>query len=513
VTIALSPPRPVAPAVAPVRVLIAEDELHLGVILQQFLTGRGFDVTVARDGTAALDQLLTESFDVALLDIVMPGLDGLEVLRRRRELPDPPEMIIITGNGSVETAITALKLGAYDYLSKPYRMAEIEALVQRAYAKRRLTRDHTRLVAARDGADASGPMLRTSYAPLRSVLSLIERVATSDASMLIVGAPGTGKARLARYAHWHAERALGGDAQTMRPFASCDSARFTDDALAIELFGAERGTRRSADGEPMQARVSGLLELAAGGTVHLAHIERAARGVQRQLAIALQTRRMPRTAQATSATLPLTARLIATSSADLPALVARDAFDADLYDALTAVRVQLPPLRDRRVDLPLLSAALLAELSAGRVPSLTDRALEALAAYDWPGNIRELRNVLERALLLARGADIDDEDLLLGRDGSGGRAAGETRWADDHAVLRAADGSPMPLEQLERRQIVAVLEATDWHQGIAATQLGVSAKTLYRKIREFGLARPSDVPPRGRRSTRRRESPVTGDAE
>jgi DNA-binding NtrC family response regulator len=493
---------------APTRVLIAEDELHLGTILQQFLAARGFDVHLVRDGAQALDRLFAESFDVALLDIVMPEVDGLEVLRRRREAADPPEMIIITGNGSVETAISALKLGAYDYLSKPYRMAEIEALVRRAHEKRRLTRDHARLRTADDAQSAPFSMT-TQFAPLRAVLSLVERVAPGDASMLIAGEPGTGKSRLARLVHRLSESAL--EVATRAPFATCDCARLRGDVLGVELFGAPRGTPLGPDRAASVVRQAGVIEYVAGGTLHLAHIEEAPIDVQRRLARVLTSRRLPVGDGDGEPSLPLAARVIATTSVDLTARVARGQFDGGLLDALTAVRVHLPPLRDRLVDLPLLARELLVELTGDGALLLTDDALAILMRYDWPGNVRELRHVLEGAVLRTRGSRIDTVSLPADpADGPLLTTAHPPR-AGASVAVRGVDGRPLALETLERQQIVAVLEATEWHQGEAAQQLGVSAKTLYRKIREYGLARPQDVPSRGRRpAARGRPSLVEG---
>jgi two-component system, NtrC family, response regulator AtoC len=493
---------------SPTRVLIAEDEQHLGTILQQFLVARGFDVHLVRDGAHALELLLDESFDVALLDIVMPGLDGLEVLRLRREVTDPPEMIIITGNGSVETAISALKLGAYDYLSKPYRMAEIEALVRRAHEKRRLTRERARLLSAGVGSGDTALAMTTQFAPLRAVLSLIEQVAAGDASMLITGEPGTGKARLARVVHRLAASADSSAAPP--PFAMVDCARLSGDALRSELFGVARGTRISPDGSLTRARQAGLLESVAGGTLHLAHIEKMPRELQQQLTQLLRHRRLPVGSGDRESTLPLTARVIASTTVDLSAPESRMRIDSGLLDVLTAVRVQLPPLRDRLVDLPFLVRELLRELSGDPVPSLTDDAMAWLSAQQWPGNVRELRHVLEGAVMRSRSDVIDLAGLRAVPPGDRGGTV--SRESDDprRGVLRDHDGQPLALGVLERQQIIAVLEATEWHQGEAAQQLGVSAKTLYRKIREFGLARPQDVPSRGRRPARGRAFPIEG---
>src|SRR4051794_13447058 len=235
------------------RILIAEDEENLGQILKSFLAGRGHAVDAVTDGRAALQALRAESYDVALLDIVMPEMDGLEVLRNIKEDPDRPEVIIITGNGTIETAITAMKLGAYDYMSKPYRMAEIDVLVRRAWEKRQLAKEnqflHSRLARV-DGA----PEIITQYAPMRAVLSVVERAAGSDTPVLVVGESGTGKELVARAVHRLSRR--------VGPLVDLNCATLAENMVEIELFGHERGAFSGAS-----ARKSGLLEVAANGTL------------------------------------------------------------------------------------------------------------------------------------------------------------------------------------------------------------------------------------------------------
>jgi len=221
-----------------IKVLIAEDEEHLGSILEKFLEGRGYQVAVYTDGRFALDALRAEAFDVALLDIVMPEMDGLEVLRQIREELSPPEVIIITGNGTIETAISAMKLGAYDYLAKPYRMAEIDVMVRRAYEKRELTRENTLLHKRLSLAEASSDII-TQYAPMQAVLSLVERVARSDSSVLVLGESGTGKELIARMIHRLAHRTAG-------PLVDVNCAAIPDTLVESELFGHERGAHAEA---------------------------------------------------------------------------------------------------------------------------------------------------------------------------------------------------------------------------------------------------------------------------
>ena len=450
-----------APASA-IRVLLAEDETHLGTILEQYLTARGFAVTIVRNGRDALERLRAETFDVALLDVVMPELDGLEVLRLVREEPLPPEILVITGNGTIETALSALKLGAYDVLSKPYRMAEIDALVRRAWEKRMLARDN-HVLQARLRRSTVRPTLVTRYAPLMAVLSVVDRVAASDAPVLISGEVGTGKNLVAGLLH---ERG----ARPTAPFLSVDLAAIDTYAQLVELFGLERGARPDADG-----RTLGLLELASGGTLYLDHVEALHPSAQRLLEQALESGHFCRVGGAQRVAVAV--RVVASSSRDMARMAAVGDFDAALLHRLGAIRVNLPPLRERLTDIPLLAEQFAVRFGGMSPPSLTPDAVAVLERYRWPGNVRELRAVMERAVLLAVQGTIGARDLPLGPE-------------------VATTGTPTPtipltLDALERRHILDVLHRERWHQGRAAEMLGISPKTLYRKIREFGLQRPS----------------------
>jgi two-component system, NtrC family, response regulator AtoC len=449
-------------AAARIRVLIAEDEEHLGRILEQFLSSRGFEVHVVRDGDAALAALQNETYDVALLDIVMPGMDGLEVLRRVQEDPSPPQVIIITGNGTIETAITAIRLGAYDYLSKPYRMAEIEVLVRRAWEKRRLALDNeslqSRLLRAVGNSDVV-----TQYAPMLAVLSLVERVAQSDSPVLIVGESGTGKELIARAIHRLSPRASS-------PFVDIDCEAIAEGHAETELFGYEKGAFPGAD-----QRKPGLLELAAGGTLFLDEIGGLDLKVQGKLLRALEQGAFLRVGGTKK--VELNARLITSTNRDLEDDVAQHRFRNDLLYRINTIGISLPPLRERTIDVPLLAEHFLRRFGGSAAPRLSDDALEAMRQYRWPGNVRELRNVIERAVLLDDDGAIDAADLRLLHNRSNG---------DGHENI-----SPVSLAELERKHIEGVLRFSNWHQGRAATLLGISSKTLYRKIREYGFQRPA----------------------
>jgi DNA-binding NtrC family response regulator len=447
-----------------IRVLIAEDEAHLGILLENYLTGRGFQVTSRRDGRAALEAMKAEAYDVALLDIVMPELDGLEVLRQVREEPSPPEVIIITGNGTIETAISAMKLGAYDYLSKPYRMAEIDVLVRRAWEKRQLARENVLLQKRLSRFDGV-PEIVTHYAPMQAVLSLVERVAKSDSTVLISGESGTGKELVARALHRLSYRANGA-------LVDINCAAIAENLLESELFGHEKGAFTGA-----LARKLGLFELAAGGTIFMDEIGELDPRLQGKLLRALELGTFFRVGGTQKVQADL--RIIAATNQDLQAKVQESTFRGDLYYRINTISITLPPLRERAVDIPLLADHFLETYGGSTPPRLSEDALAALQAYSWPGNIRELRNVIERAVLLATGGTIRASDLPVL---NGPSAAGETKRV-------APDGRPLSLADLERDHIATVLRQTSWHQGRAAEMLGISPKTLYRKIREYGFKR------------------------
>jgi DNA-binding NtrC family response regulator len=405
-----------------------------------------------------------EAYDVALLDIVMPELDGLEVLRQVREEPSPPEVIIITGNGTIETAISAMKLGAYDYLSKPYRMAEIDVLVRRAWEKRQLARENVLLQKRLSRFDGV-PEIITHYAPMQAVLALVERVAKSDSTVLISGESGTGKELVARALHRLSYRANGA-------LVDINCAAIAESLLESELFGHEKGAFTGA-----LSRKLGLFELAAGGTIFMDEIGELDPRLQGKLLRALELGTFFRVGGTQKVQTDL--RIIAATNQDLQAKVQEGSFRGDLYYRINTISITLPPLRERAVDVPLLADHFLKVYGGSTPPRLSEDALVALQAYSWPGNIRELRNVIERAVLLATGGTIRASDLPVL---NGPSSATETKRV-------AQDGRPLSLADLERDHIATVLRQTSWHQGRAAEVLGISPKTLYRKIREYGFKR------------------------
>ena len=446
-----------------IKVLIAEDEVHLGQILTNFLNGRGYATRTVTDGRAALDALRAEAYDVALLDIVMPELDGLEVLRQVRSEADPPEVIIITGNGTIETAISAMKLGAYDYMAKPYRMAEIDVLVRRAWEKRRLARENVLLQSQLKRAGGAHE-IATQYAPLQAVLDVVAKVAPSDSAVLITGESGTGKELVAAMLHRLSGRS--------GPFVDVSCASLSEGMLESELFGHERGAFPGAE-----ERKLGLMELAAGGTLFLDEITELSLKLQSKLLRALDQRSFYRVGGTQKVEVDV--RILAASNRDLTQRVAEGLFRDDLLYRINTIEVKLPPLRERAVDIPLIARQFLRQYGKAQPPTLAPDALEVLTRYQWPGNVRELKNVIERVVLLAQGPVIRGSAIPL---------------QPQSALPMPSSSTPsVSLAELERRHIESVLHNTNWHQGHAASALGISSKTLYRKIREYGFVRPNDI--------------------
>ncbi len=439
--------------VSPIRLMIAEDEEHLGAILEHFLRGRGYDVTMCRDGRTALRSLHAAPYDVALLDIVMPEMDGLEVLRHLQTEPEPPEVIIITGNGTIDTAINAIKLGAYDYVSKPYRMAEIDVMVRRAWEKRELVKANVML---RKRAAPPARAVVSANVAMQEVLRTVTAVAAARDPIVISGPAGSGKNYVARHVH-----ALGGRASDAFVEATaCDGRLVT----VGDLFGYEGGPATSAQGTGATAMSTGTgaLVLAERGTV-VVDLERLDPDAAAALRAAVNDGYFVRVGG--TRRIELIARVIA---------CVRDTAVAADFPA--ASRVHIPPLRQRLEDIERLAAELLSGVDGGMCTMAMD-VIEPLREYPWPGNVRELQLVLTRASLLSGSGQVGANDVrMLLASGSMGTVR--------------AEGQGGALDELERLHIENMLIRCNWHQGRAALALGISTKTLYRKMREYGFRRP-----------------------
>ncbi|NJD20840.1 MAG: sigma-54-dependent Fis family transcriptional regulator [Gemmatimonadetes bacterium] len=460
----MSSPEPV------ISVLVADDDADQRLLLERILRGAEgvrHVVTTVPDGTSALAALRERVFDVALLDLSMPGLDGLEVLAAVAGDPVRPQVVFVSGYGTVATATRAMKLGAYDFVEKPVERERLLALVWKAWEAQRGQAKRERLQAV-VSRDAGGVCIVTDDARMREALGLVEKVAASNVSVLVMGESGTGKELIAREVH-----RLSGRHENALVALNCASV--SESLAESELFGHEKGSFTGA-----ATRKIGLVELADGGTLFLDEIGDMALPLQAKLLRTLESRSFRRVGGVKE--IPADFRLVSATNRPLHELVEAGRFRGDLYYRSNAVVLELPPLRERRGDVLLLVRHFLEQVRSPEAGSWTvsPEAEKVLEAYTWPGNVRELRNVVERAALLCRGRTIRPEDLgsSLGRGGPEAPAPTAT------AGLPSLD-----LGELERLAVAAALERTEWHQGRAAGLLGISERTLHRKIRSFGLRR------------------------
>jgi DNA-binding NtrC family response regulator len=448
-----------------VRLLIAEDEKNLGVVLQKELSRLGHQVTLVHDAEAAIKTASEAEFDVALLDIMMPGRSGLEVLRLLREQEQPPEVLMMTGHATVETALQAMKLGAYDYLTKPCHIRELEAIINKAYEKRQLRLENM-ILQSRLTYKEKAPDIVVRSQKMNDVMALVRKIAASNATVLVTGDSGTGKELIANTVHCFSTRHNG-------PFIDISCAAIQETLLESELFGYEQGAFTGA-----RKRKLGLLELAHGGTLFLDEIGEMSLTLQSKLLRVLETQTFYRVGGTKKVEVDV--RFIAATNRDLNQDAAEGKFRSDLLFRINNFTVKLPRLSDRPEDIPALAEHFLSRVSGGEHTRFSDPAMQVLMNYSWPGNVRELRNVIERAVILSSGSEIGAEDLPL-----------ELRT---HRIINIESESEDEsragsLDELRRKQILSVLEQTGWHQGKASEILGISPSTLYRQLKSYGLTR------------------------
>ena len=462
------------------RLLVAEDETNLRMVLQKELQRLGYRVQVAPDGEAALRRLEESNVDVLLCDINMPRMDGMELLRRVQERPNPPEVIMLTGNGTIETAVEAMRIGAYDYLTKPYTINELDVRVRQAAEKRRLRVDNQRLREQLARQSALPEIVSVSEA-MREAVRLVERVAPSDASVLITGESGTGKELIAHAIHRLSSRA---DSS----FIDLNCAAFQESLLESELFGYEAGAFSGAKGRKL-----GLIELADGGTLFLDEVTELPPPLQAKLLRAIETRTFFRVGGVRK--VEVNVRIVAATNRNIDSVVADGSFRSDLLYRINGFQIHLPPLRERPEDIEPLTEYTLKQLSGTTAPEIAPEAREALRAYSWPGNVRQLRNCLERGVLLANEGRITLDELppevTRAPVGPGPLAtfSGSSSGPQPMGSATADAGAPASLREVERQQILSALEQTGWHRGKTAEILGISSSTLYRRLRDYNLER------------------------
>ncbi len=452
------------------RLLIAEDEANLRLVLQKELQRLGYRVHVAPDGEAALRKLEESNVDVLLCDINMPRMDGMELLKRVHERPNPPEVIMLTGQGTIETAVEAMRIGAYDYLTKPYSISELDVRVRQAAEKRNLRVDNQRLRAQIERKSAIPEIIGDSRA-ITEAIRLVERVAPSEASVLITGESGTGKELIAQAIHRLSNRANGA-------FIDLNCAAFQETLLESELFGYEAGAFSGA-----KARKLGLIELADGGTLFLDEVTELPAALQAKLLRAIETRTFFRVGGVRK--VEVNVRIVAATNRNLDAVINNGTFRADLLYRINSFQIHLAPLRDRTEDIEPLTQHILKDLAGANVPMIAPEVMEKLREYSWPGNVRQLRNCLERAVLLANDGRITVDELPP--EVSGRTSAASTFLSVAGAAPVEGASTPTALRDVEKQQIINALEQTGWHRGKTAALLGISPSTLYRRLRDYNL--------------------------
>jgi two-component system response regulator AtoC len=435
-----------------IRVLVADDEKNLRELIVRELTRKGHDVQGVGDGDAALARLGEAPYDVVVLDMKMPKKEGIEVLRELAEQPEQPQVIVMTGFQDVATAVEAMKLGAYDYLTKPTKIEELDILIRKAAEKGQLLRDNEALRAHMPGAAPFGGIL-TRSPKMQDVLRVVDRVAPTDSSVLILGESGTGKELVARAIHERSRRAE-------RPFVPIHCGALPREVLESELFGHEKGAFTGAvNTKP------GLIDMADGGSLFLDEIGDMEPESQVKLLRVLETGMFFRVGGTRPRRVDI--RLVAATNRDLAEAMKVGQFRQDLFFRINTITVTLPPLRDRPEDVPMLAQHFVEANANYGTKRLSPAAMATLEAHTWPGNVRELLHAIERAVILSKDAEIMPDDLPPEVVGNGG------------SVPAPAAGS---LEGMERTHIVTTLRQVSGHRGKAAALLAIDPKTLYRKI-------------------------------
>ena len=453
-----------------VRALVVDDDADVRNLLTGVLTRNQMTVVEASSGREAMAGLGRDEFDVVLVDVQLPDHSGLDILRWARGAEIDTEFIVLTGHADVDTAVEAMRLGAYDFIAKPWKNVELLEVVAKAVEKKRLRRENVVLrevITRRDGV----PEIVGQSPQIRDVLSMIGRVAASDSPVLINGESGTGKELVARAVHRHSKRAG-------RPFVSVNCGALPDTLLETELFGHKRGAFTGA----VAAR-SGLFEAADGGTLFLDEIGEMSPAMQVRLLRTLDSGEVRRVGEERA--FHVNVRVVAATNKDLSQEATEGRFRWDLFYRVSTVIVTVPPLRERRDDVPLLVQHFIAPfIRAGKSLRFATEAMARLQQYDWPGNIRELRNLIERLLILHEGEEVGVG--ILPREFF--KASVSTPSDPDPGV--PADKLPS-LAEIERRHVERVLQATGWNKARAARVLEVDIKTLNKKIRDFGITRPA----------------------
>ena len=458
------------------RILIADDHDALRRGLKRGLSEAGHEVDEASNGNAAIERLHESHFDVVLSDLKMGGSDGMDVLRTTRALHPTTAVILMTAFGSVNTAVEAMKIGAFDYVQKPFELEEMEVKIEKALEVKRL-KNELEYLRGNEQDIYNFERIVGSSSALQRVLDIVKKVAKSNTTVLIRGETGTGKELIAGATHHNSLR-------NTRNFVKVNCAALQENLLESELFGHEKGAFTGADKQRI-----GRFEQADGGTLFLDEIGDMSPSTQAKILRVLQEHEFERLGG--TRTLRVDVRLIAATNRDLSGMVRSGQFREDLYYRLNVVSIEMPPLRERKDDIVPLATSFIHRFAIElkkRIDGLEPDAQKQLMRYNWPGNIRELENTIERAMLLAEGRSIAADDLRLGEAPTpgGGR---------DHAAVVKIPPTGIPLEDIERYALIEALTMSNWVQKDAAELLSISPRVMNYKIKTLEIEFP-----RGRRA-------------
>ena len=458
------------------RILIADDHDALRRGLVRALTEAGHEVDEAPNGNAAIERLHETYFDIVLSDLKMGGSDGIDVLKTAKALHPTTAVILMTAFGSVSTAVEAMKIGAFDYVQKPFEIEEMEVKIEKALELRRMRHELDYLRHAQNDIYDFERIIGSSGA-LQRVLGVVKKVAKSNTTVLIRGETGTGKELIAGAIHHNSHRAA-------RNFVKVNCAALQENLLESELFGHEKGAFTGADKQRI-----GRFEQADGGSLFLDEVGDMSPSTQAKILRVLQEHEFERLGG--TRTLRVDVRLIAATNRELSTMVAQGLFREDLYYRLNVVSIEMPPLRDRKDDITALGNFFIRRFSGElkkKIDGLEPDAQKMLMRYNWPGNIRELENAVERAMLLTEGRLISAEDLRLGETAT-------SQSARDSQTPVKLPPSGIPLEDIERCALVEALKMSNWVQKDAAELLSISPRVMNYKIKTLGIEFP-----RGRRA-------------
>jgi DNA-binding NtrC family response regulator len=465
------------------RILIADDHDSLRRGLAQAVSEAGHDVEEAPNGNAAIEKLHEGFFDVVVSDLKMGGSTGLEVLKTAKTLHPSSAIILMTAFGSVSTAVEAMKSGAFDYVQKPFEIEEMEVKIEKALEMRRMQNQIDYLRHAQGDIYDFDRIIGSSGA-LEKVLAVVRKVAKSNTTVLVRGETGTGKELIAGAVHHNSHRSA-------RNFVKVNCAALQENLLESELFGHEKGAFTGADKQRI-----GRFEQADGGTLFLDEIGDMSANTQAKILRVLQEHEFERLGG--TRTIKVDVRLIAATNRDLTVMVEAGQFREDLYYRLNVVTMEMPPLRERKDDIAALANFFIRRFSGElkkKIQGLEPDALKLLMRYQWPGNIRELENAIERAMLLAEGTHIAVDDLRLGDSGPTGAPR-------DNASVVKIPPTGIPLEEVERIALIEALKMSNWVQKDAAELLAISPRVMNYKIKTLGI----DFP-RGRRAALQHHEP------